>query len=130
AFGAVVDAGPVLEALGLPDGASHSDLRPQVVSTGLPTLIVPLADVTSLTPIRLDTHRLAAAMPVEEDGTRPLTCYVVAEAGPGEWRARSFGADLAGGEDPATGSAAGPLGAYLKANTGLERLTISQGVEM
>jgi trans-2,3-dihydro-3-hydroxyanthranilate isomerase len=55
---------------------------------------------------------------------------VVAEAGPGEWRARSFGTALAGGEDPATGSAAGPLGAYLKANTGLERLTITQGVEM
>jgi trans-2,3-dihydro-3-hydroxyanthranilate isomerase len=64
------------------------------------------------------------------DGSHPLTVYVVAEAGRGEWRARSFGADLAGGEDPATGSAAGPFGAYLKEYTGLTTLRIRQGVEM
>jgi trans-2,3-dihydro-3-hydroxyanthranilate isomerase len=34
------------------------------------------------------------------------------------------------GEDPATGSAAGPLCAYLAERTGLRRLTVSQGVEM
>jgi trans-2,3-dihydro-3-hydroxyanthranilate isomerase len=64
------------------------------------------------------------------DGSRTVTCYVVAETTPGEWRARSFGTDLAGGEDPATGSAAGPLGAWLKANTRMTTVTITQGVEM
>jgi trans-2,3-dihydro-3-hydroxyanthranilate isomerase len=34
------------------------------------------------------------------------------------------------GEDPATGSAAGPLGAYLDQRTGRERLRIRQGEEM
>jgi len=35
-----------------------------------------------------------------------------------------------GGEDPATGSAAGPLGAYLAEYAGCERLVIRQGEEM
>ena len=34
------------------------------------------------------------------------------------------------GEDPATGSAAGPLGAYLFERSGCERLVIRQGEEM
>jgi trans-2,3-dihydro-3-hydroxyanthranilate isomerase len=34
------------------------------------------------------------------------------------------------GEDPATGSAAGPLGAYLFERSGAERLVIRQGEEM
>jgi trans-2,3-dihydro-3-hydroxyanthranilate isomerase len=34
------------------------------------------------------------------------------------------------GEDPATGSAAGPLMAYLHVRRGLERLVIDQGIEM
>ena len=34
------------------------------------------------------------------------------------------------GEDPATGSAAGPLGAYLAKRAGCERLVIRQGEEM
>jgi predicted PhzF superfamily epimerase YddE/YHI9 len=35
-----------------------------------------------------------------------------------------------GGEDPATGSAAGPPGAYLRERRGLQRLVVDQGVEM
>jgi trans-2,3-dihydro-3-hydroxyanthranilate isomerase len=34
------------------------------------------------------------------------------------------------GEDPATGSAAGPLGAYLQERIGRDRLRIRQGEEM
>jgi trans-2,3-dihydro-3-hydroxyanthranilate isomerase len=34
------------------------------------------------------------------------------------------------GEDPATGSAVGPLCAYLAERAGVQRLTVSQGVEM
>jgi trans-2,3-dihydro-3-hydroxyanthranilate isomerase len=114
-FGEAVDAAPIVGALGL-DPAAHPSLQPQVVSTGLPTLIVPLADPVSLGAIRLDSQRLAAKLPTLANGSQPVTCYVVAEASPGEWRARSFGAGLAGGEDPATGSAAGPLGAQLASN--------------
>jgi trans-2,3-dihydro-3-hydroxyanthranilate isomerase len=129
-FGEVIDPGPILSALVLPAEAAHATLGAQVLSTGLPTLLLPLADTRYLAGITIDARRLHEAMPILQDGSRPLTCYVVAESAPGEWRARSFGSDLAGGEDPATGSAAGPLGAYLKEYTGTMRLTIAQGVEM
>lgn len=128
-FGEEVDAEPVLAALGLPEGARHPSLPARVMSTGLPTLVMPVSGVRHLADIRMDGPAMSAATTLA-DGSRPLTVYVVAEAAPGEWRARSFGADLAGGEDPATGSAAGPFGAYLKEYTGLRKLRIRQGVEM
>jgi len=59
-----------------------------------------------------------------------LNCYLVAERSPGHWEARSFALDTVGGEDPATGSAAGPLGAYLRERRGLHQLDIDQGVDM
>jgi trans-2,3-dihydro-3-hydroxyanthranilate isomerase len=128
-FGEIVEAGPILAALGLPADAAHPSLPAQLVSTGLPTTIVPLRDPALLGQIAMSPAALEPAM-TASDGSRTVTCYVVAETGPGEWRARSFGTDLAGGEDPATGSAAGPFGAYLNANTGATQVTITQGVEM
>ncbi|MBA3275440.1 MAG: PhzF family phenazine biosynthesis protein [Chloroflexia bacterium] len=128
-FGPEVEAGPVLAALGVGLEAAHPDLTPQAVSTGLPTLILPLNDPRHLADIRLDGQRLNDAMTLP-DGTHPLTCYVVAQTAPGMWRARSFGTDLAGGEDPATGSAAGAFGAYAREYSGVSRLTIEQGIEM
>lgn len=128
-FGPKVEAGPVLAALGLGLEAAHPDLTPQAVSTGLPALILPLNDPRHLADIRLDGQRLNDAMTLP-DGTHPLTCYVVAQTAPGMWRARSFGTDLAGGEDPATGSAAGAFGAYVREYSGVSRLTIEQGIEM
>jgi len=128
-FGETVDPAPILDALGLPASAGHRSLPAQAMSTGLPTLMVPLADVTDLQRLRMDSAKLGPAM-VTPGADRPITCYVVAEASTGQWRARSFGTDLAGGEDPATGSAAGPFGAYLKHYTGIEQVAIAQGVEM
>ncbi len=128
-FGERVEPGPILKALGLPPEAGHATLPTQMVTTGLPTLIVPLADPASLAEVRIDT-RLLSQVGTLSDGTRPLTFYVVAEAAPGLWRARSFGTDLAGGEDPATGSAAGPFGAYLNHYLGQESIEVRQGVEM
>jgi trans-2,3-dihydro-3-hydroxyanthranilate isomerase len=41
-----------------------------------------------------------------------------------------FARNVSGGEDPATGSAAGPLCAYLARREGRTRVEIDQGVEM
>jgi trans-2,3-dihydro-3-hydroxyanthranilate isomerase len=100
------------------------------MSTGLPTLVLPIDDAARLAEITMDPSRLDQAMPRLADGSKPLTCYVVAEEAAGEWRARSFGTDLAGGEDPATGSAAGAFGAYLAQYFGVYRFVIRQGIEM
>ncbi|MDQ3655240.1 MAG: PhzF family phenazine biosynthesis protein [Chloroflexota bacterium] len=128
-FGQELDPAPVLAALGIPAGAAHRTLTPQVVSTGLPALVLPVRDVSFLAGVRIDGSALEQAMTLA-NGTRPITCYVAAETAPGRWRARSFGTDLAGGEDPATGSAAGAFGMYIEEYTGATRLTIEQGIEM
>lgn len=128
-FGEVLEGASVLAALGLPPTAGHAHLPVQVMSTGLPTLVVPVSDVTFLADLQLDSRALGAVATLA-DGSRPLMVYVVADVGSGEWRARSFGTDLAGGEDPATGSAAGPFGAYLKQRTGIKGIHIVQGLEM
>lgn len=125
-----VDATEVLDALGVDRRAIAPGLPAQVVSTGLPALIIPLRNRDVLGAASFSGPRLAEALDglVAVPGT--LNCYLVAERSEGHWAARSFALDTVGGEDPATGSAAGPLGAYLRERRGLERLVVDQGVEM
>lgn len=133
-FGDMPEVGELLAALGIDPGALRSDLRPQVVSTGLPTLIVPLADVDAVRAAVLDRDRMVTALDRLDvgllGGEHPRTVYVVAESGPGAWRARSFAPAIPSGEDPATGSAAGPLGAYVGRYLGVSSISIDQGVEI
>jgi trans-2,3-dihydro-3-hydroxyanthranilate isomerase len=129
AFGAEMDAGPLLEGLGLPPGAGHRALAPQLVSTGLATLVVPLAEHAALSRIRVDWATLAPVLAPLTD-VAALNCYVVAQRGGERWSARCFAQDIGGGEDPATGSAAGPLGAYLRERTGAQHVVVDQGVDL
>jgi trans-2,3-dihydro-3-hydroxyanthranilate isomerase len=121
-FGAVVDPAAVTAAVGLRPEDAHPTLRPQHVSTGLATLIAPLRDADAVSRARKDQAAVAALA----DGTFNL--YLCAIDGTAA-RARSFPSELEG-EDPATGSAAGPLLAYANARLGVERLDVTQGVEM
>jgi trans-2,3-dihydro-3-hydroxyanthranilate isomerase len=127
-LGAEVEPGRALGPLGLSEGDAHPELAPQVVSTGLDHLIVPLRDRGALE--RVAPDRAAVADLLEGLGCTcayPAFCEPEREAA----RARGFfveGAHLV--EDPATGSAAGPLMAYLHDRAGAARLTIEQGVEM
>lgn len=129
-FGAVLDASAVLDALGVDPAASHPNLPAQVVSTGLPALLIPLNESAALSTATFSARRLATAIDGMVTDPNALNCYLVAERAQGHWVARSFALDTVGGEDPATGSAAGPLGAYLSERRGLHRLVIDQGVEM
>jgi predicted PhzF superfamily epimerase YddE/YHI9 len=99
------------------------------VSTGLPALILPVADVDCLQRITLNRSLFPLAFG-EDTITKPVMVYVVARIASRVWRARSFANDETGGEDAATGSAAGALGAYLQASTGERMFRINQGVEM
>ncbi len=128
-LGAVVDAGPILEAFGLTAADAREDLPAQLVSTGLLSLILPLRDVATLGRVRMDPSPVRAALaPVAPPDQ--LNCYFVASLDPGTWRARSLALDIVGWEDPATGSAAGPFGAWLALHGGRPRITVLQGVEM
>jgi trans-2,3-dihydro-3-hydroxyanthranilate isomerase len=128
-FGLEMDAAALLEGLGLPPDAGDRALPPQLVSTGLATLVVPLAEHGTLSRIRFDWARLAPALAPLTD-VAALNCYVVARRDEGRWSARCFAQDIGGGEDPATGSAAGPLGAYLRERIGTEHVVVDQGVDL
>ncbi len=96
----------------------------QVVSTGNQFLLVPLASVDALGRASPDFGRWEAVTSVSD--LDAAYCFVAGQDG--AFRARMFAAAI--GEDPATGSAAGPLGAYARRYLGVERLVIEQGVEV
>ena len=148
-FGRVVERAVVATALSLPEAAVRADLPVQEVSCGVPYLIVPLTDtdaVARAVPDGAALRRLGDAI------GGPLPVYLFADAGagrprpadggagPGPWAApeyvaRMFGPGLGVLEDPATGSAAGPLGGYLVHHApvrgaGASRLVIRQGASM
>ena len=112
----------VAQALGLQPNQLHAELHPEVVSTGLPVLVVPLASFEALRQLRLDFTRERALLA----GTPAKFLYCIARA-EGGWYARL---PLYGGEDPATGSAAGCAISYLVAHGAAqaeEPVTIRQG---
>ncbi len=127
-FGAELDPGETLGPLGLQAADAHPDLPPQVVSTGATQVIVPVRDARVLE--RLAPDRAPVRALLEAHGA--ITVYFAAcEPAAGTARARAYFADPgAVVEDPATGSAAGPLCAYLHQRTGAPRLRIEQGVAM
>lgn len=128
-FGAEADAVEVLAAVGLEPADAHPELPVQSVSTGVAHVMVPVCDATALQRCRPDLARLRAV--TAEHEAVVLYVFALDPAEPGTARARGFFEDPAGVvEDPATGSAAGPLCAFLHARTGAPSLVVSQGAEM
>jgi trans-2,3-dihydro-3-hydroxyanthranilate isomerase len=130
-FGTPVDPLPVLGALGLSPADQHPELPVQPVSTGIFHLMVPLRDHVALQRIRPNLQRVESL----EDRTSTMVLYAFVcegdEGGEGPVHARGFFAERSYVlEDPATGSAAGPLCAYLHHHTGRPAATIAQGVDM
>lgn len=127
AFGEELEPGEALAALGLDPRLAVPELPEQVVSTGVKHVMAPISDPAALAGARPDREALAGL--IERTGT--VVVFVAhVDAGSGEVRARSFAAAEGIGEDPATGSAAGPLCAHTAARIGVERLRILSGVEM
>ncbi|HZB79268.1 MAG TPA: PhzF family phenazine biosynthesis protein [Actinomycetota bacterium] len=103
------DRSVVAEAAGLEPDDLHPDLPMQVISTGLGPLIVPIRDEGTLR--RAERHEPSCRRATSASGGE---ChYLFAVRGDRDVIARMFDASLGVGEDPATGSAAGPLGVYL-----------------
>jgi trans-2,3-dihydro-3-hydroxyanthranilate isomerase len=103
------DRGVVAEAAGLRPDDLDPDLPMQVISTGLGPLLVPVRDEEALR--RAERYEPACRRATAASGGECL--YLFAIRGEGDLMARMFDATLGVGEDPATGSAAGPLGVYL-----------------
>ena len=126
-FGLELEPAHVLAAAGLEADDASRELPPQVVSTGVPQIIAPVADVATLRRARPEVEALSSLLAEHA----AITLYLVAgELRAGAVRARAFFPAGDGAEDPATGSAAGPLCAYLAERMSVPRIDIAQGVEM
>jgi trans-2,3-dihydro-3-hydroxyanthranilate isomerase len=116
-------------ALSLPEDRVRADLPVQLGSAGNPFLYVPLVDVDSVDAAVLDQR---AAHPLVEDDAA-IGLFVFALTPKGTY-ARMFAPMSGIAEDPATGSATGPLYAYLLAHGALPKrsaeYTSEQGVKM
>jgi trans-2,3-dihydro-3-hydroxyanthranilate isomerase len=127
-FGPTLPQGDVAGAL---QGGAHqiaAKWPSQIVSTGLPFAIAPIRDAKALTDLQPDLARMSALL----EGTGAKFCYFICPEERGDWRqvrARMF---FYGGEDPATGSAAGCAVSWIVRH-GLaksdEQILIRQGVE-
>lgn len=122
----VSDRKAVAEVAGLAPADLHEGLAPRVVSTGLAHLMVPAASLSAVEHANPDFRAL-------ERLTRHLSCdgyYLFALTDEGA-KARLFAPEAGVAEDAATGSAAGPLAAFL-ASEGVhtDPLTIRQGEQI
>jgi trans-2,3-dihydro-3-hydroxyanthranilate isomerase len=131
-FGAEPDRAAVARLCGLSVDDLDGSAAPQVVSTGSPFVIVPLGSLGALGRLRVN-HDEAAGF-LGDHGARWF--YVLAAApdrdqnGAKSYRARM---QFYGGEDPATGSAAGCAISYLVGRGMVapgERIHLRQGIEI
>lgn len=127
-FGPELDPAEAMRAVGLEPFDAHPELPPQVVSTGIAHGIAPLASADALARCRPDYAALDELLRSVEESVVLYVAWV--DPGTGKGRARSFDRSGALGEDPATGSAVGPLCAYLAERSGIRTIDIEQGVEM
>lgn len=123
----VDDVARVAKAVGLPVQALRTDVQPRPVSTGIGHLIVGAVSEDALLAARPDDDALRELLEPEGD----VGCYLFVVHGD-RARARLFAPGFGVEEDPATGSAAGPLGAYC-CEYGLTepgRLRVEQGANV
>ena len=105
----IEDRAAVAAGAGLEPRDLIADLPVVAVTTGIPHIMVPVCDEATLRRAQRDAtacHAICEAAEAE-------SLYLFAVRGDGDVMARMFDRYAAIGEDPATGSAAGPLGAYL-----------------
>ena len=127
-FGAELDLAEVARLTGLGVDDLDPGLPPQVVSTGTAFAIVALRSSAAL--VRLEVNQREAQAWLRARGARWF--YVLGPTGEASpaWRARM---QFNGGEDPATGSAAGCAISYLVERGAVqagERIHLRQGVEV
>lgn len=123
---AQIDRRKLVAALGLRPPDLDPRLPLEMVSTGIFNLMVPLASRAALGHIDLNTSALTKAL-----GRSGVMAYCFVQRGETVFARGMLPWALQ--EDPATGSAAGSMAAYLVAHGRIEHgkpLRISQGVEM
>jgi trans-2,3-dihydro-3-hydroxyanthranilate isomerase len=111
-FGANVDIDKIITALQINREDIHSDFPIQVVSTGLPCVIVPLNSLDAVSRCKINHQAYADILKDMEDVN--LLVFTMETASPeNDLNVRLFMPILGYLEDPATGSANGNLAGYL-----------------
>jgi len=132
-FGEQLAHGRLAGVLGLDESALDHEWPVQVVSTGLPTIVVPLADREALTSIDVDR---AAYDDVtgDRDAKNVLAFCPDPRSDANDFAVRVFAPFYGVPEDPATGSSNGCLAGYLARHgyTGSNSVSarVEQGYEM
>jgi trans-2,3-dihydro-3-hydroxyanthranilate isomerase len=105
-FGDVLVHGQVAAALGIEEDDIVHDVPAQVASTGNPFVFVALRDEAAVDRATSDRARLKKLL----RGDRAVGVFLFCHAGEDRLYGRMFAPEIP--EDPATGSAVGPLGAF------------------
>ena len=132
-FGDELDHGRLAGVLGLSADRLDTDWPVQVVSTGLPTVIVPLADREALTAIDLDREAYRGL--TDDREAKLVHAFCPEPRSPdNDLAVRMFAPAYGVPEDPATGSANGCLAAYLARHaylgSGVVDARVEQGYEI
>jgi trans-2,3-dihydro-3-hydroxyanthranilate isomerase len=136
-FGESVPAEGLGPLLGGPADIVAPEPLPQVVSTALPQLMVPIRSLADLRALPSGGGGAALARRLREWGTDCAMCFTLETERPeATVHCRMFAPGLGVPEDPATGSAAGALGCYLvwhglvRPHDGVARVVVEQGHEI
>ena len=136
-WGAIVtDRAGLARALGGTPDLLAEGPPPQVVSTALPQLMVPVRSRAALAELPSGGMGAELAALLRALGSDCAMLYAAGDTSDVTAHCRMFAPGLSVPEDPATGSAAGALGAYLVRTgaavpvSGEVRLTLEQGVEI
>jgi trans-2,3-dihydro-3-hydroxyanthranilate isomerase len=115
-FQTEVSTGALTASLGLNEADALSSYPAQVISCGVPFLFVPLASRNAVDRVTLDRRTYASVC--QQAGTRELPLFLFTPdrqgaSGDETVYSRMLAPGFGITEDPATGSASGPLGCYL-----------------
>lgn len=133
----VTDCGRLAELLGAASGAVTAHPPPQIVSTGIPQLMVPIAALAELRALPSGGTGGELAAFLRSVGTDCAMCFCVETEDPDATvHCRMFAPGLGVPEDPATGSASGALACYLvehglvNPGDGIAQVVVEQGSEI
>jgi PhzF family phenazine biosynthesis protein len=129
-FDPLEDVAPLAQSLGLDDSDILCEPKPRAADTGAAHLMVRVLDAGTVDKARPQADRLIAVLKhAQAEG-----CYIYAfdDYAPETAFARFFNPTVGLWEDAATGTAAGPLAAYLASEDRLKNneLAIEQGTKM
>ncbi len=109
AFGRIYERGIVATALGLAERELLADVPVQLATAGNPNVYIALRDAQSVDRAWID---MAGVRSLQQAGEEPTCFFVFAPTASGAY-SRMFGPEHGVVEDPATGSATGPLAAFM-----------------